>query len=41
MCIGNTYFKDKHMYQYTTAARGQDRMEVISMIDQVLVKEIC
>ena len=37
--VGNTYFEHKSLYKYTRVARGQDGVEVMSMIDLVLVKE--
>ena len=39
LCLGNTYFKHRSLYKYTRVARGQDRVEVKSMIDLVLVKK--
>ena len=38
MYVGNTYFKHKRLHKYTRVARGQDGMEIKSMIDLVLVK---
>ena len=37
--MGNAYFKHKSLHKYTTVARGQDGVEVMSMIDLVLVKK--
>ena len=34
--MGNTYFERRSLYKYT---RGQDGMEVKSMIDMVLLKK--
>ena len=39
LCIGNTYFKHRSLDKYTRVSRGQDRVEVRSMIDLVLVKK--
>ena len=33
-----TYFMHRSLHKYTRVARGQDRAEVKSMIDLVLVK---
>ena len=38
LCIGNTYFKHRSMHKYTRVARGQERVDVKSMIDLVLVR---
>ena len=38
LCVGNTYFKHRNLHKYTRVARGQDRVELKSMIDLVLVK---
>ena len=38
LCVGNTYFKHMSLHKYTRVARGQDGVEVKSMIDLVLVK---
>ena len=39
--MGNTYFENKclHNYKYTRDAKGQDGLEVKSMLDTVLVKK--
>ena len=37
--MGNTYFKHRSLHKYITVARGQDGVEVKSMIDLVLVKK--
>ena len=37
--MSNTYFKHKSLHKYTRAARGQDGVEIKSMIDLVLVKK--
>ena len=39
MCIGYAYFEHKNLYKYTMVARGQDGLEVRSIIDLVLVKK--
>ena len=36
---GNIYFVHRSLHKYTRAAKGQDRVEVKSMIDLVLVKK--
>ena len=38
LCVGNTYFEHKNLHKYTRVARGQDEVEVKSMIDLLLVK---
>ena len=38
LCMSNTYFKHRNLHKYTRVARGQDGMEIKSMIDLVLVK---
>ena len=38
MCVGETYFKHKRLHKYTRVAKGQDGVEVKSMIDLVLMK---
>ena len=38
-CLGNTYLEDKSRHKYTRVARGQDEVEVKSMIHFVLVKK--
>ena len=35
LCVGNTYFEHKNLHKYTRVARGQDGVEVKSMIDLV------
>ena len=37
--MGNTYFKHSSLHKYTRVARVQDRVEIKSMIDLVLLKE--
>ena len=37
--VGNTYFKHRSLHKYTRVAKGQDGVEVKSMIDPVLVKK--
>ena len=39
MCAGNAYFKHRSLHKYTRVARGQDGVDVNSMIDLVLVKK--
>ena len=38
LCVGNTYFKHRSLHKYTRVARGQDGVEIKSMINLVLVK---
>ena len=40
LCLGNKYFQHKRLHKYTRVPRGQDGMEVKSMIDLVLVKKV-
>ena len=37
--MGNTYFKHKNLHKYTRVARGEDGVEVKSMIYLLLVKK--
>ena len=37
--VGNTYMEHKSFHKYTRVARGQDGVEVKSMLDLVLVKK--
>ena len=37
--VGYTYFSLKNLHRYTRVARGQDGVEVKSMIDLVMVKK--
>ena len=37
-CVWVTHFKHKSLHTYTRVTRGQDRVEIKSMIDLVLVK---
>ena len=39
LCVGNTYFEHKNLHKYTRVVRGQDGVEVKSMIDLMLVKK--
>ena len=39
LCMGNTYFEHKSLHKSTRVARGEDGVEVMSMIDLVLVKK--
>ena len=39
LCVGNTYFEHNNFHKYTRVTRGQDGVEVKSMIDLVLVKK--
>ena len=36
--VGVTYFKHKCLHKYTRVTRGQDRVEIKSMVDLILVK---
>ena len=36
--VGNKYFEHRSLHKYTRVARGQDGVEVKSMIDLVLLK---
>ena len=38
-CVGYTYFKHRSLQKYTRVGRGQDGVEVKSMIHLVLVKK--
>ena len=38
MC-GSTYFEDKSLHKYSRMTRGQNGVDVMSMIDPVLVKK--
>ena len=37
-CVWITYFKHRTLHKYTRVARSQERVEIKSMIDLVLVK---
>ena len=37
--MGNTYFKHRSLHKYTRVARGQDGVEIKSMIDLVAGEE--
>ena len=37
-CVWVTYFKHRSLYKYTRVTKGQDRVEIRSMVDLVLVK---
>ena len=39
LCVGNAYLEHKNSLKYTRVARGQDEVEVKSMIYQLLVKK--
>ena len=39
LCVGSTDFEHKNLYKYTRVARGQEGVEVKSMLDLVLVKK--
>ena len=41
LCVGNTHFEHRSLYNYTRMARDQDGVEIKSVIDLVLVKRIC
>ena len=38
LCVGNTYFKHRSLHKYTIVAMGQDKVDIKSMIDLLLVK---
>ena len=38
LCVGNIYVESKSLHKYARVARGQDEVEVKSMIDLVLMK---
>ena len=38
LCVGNTYFKHMSLHKYSRVTKGQDGVEIKSMIDMVLVK---
>ena len=40
LCMGNTYLKTKSLHKYKRVAGGQDGLELMSVIDLVLKKEI-
>ena len=39
LSISNMYFEHKSSHNYTMVVKGQDRVEVICMIDRVLVQK--
>ena len=39
LCVSNTYFKYRSLHKYTRVAKGQNGVEVKSMIDLVLAKK--
>ena len=39
LCMGNTYFEHRSLHKYTRVARGQDGMEVKTMIDLALKRK--
>ena len=39
LCVGNTYFKHKCLFKCTRVARGQDQVEIMSVIDLDAGKE--
>ena len=39
LCVCNTYFKHRSLHKYTRVARGEDGVEIKSIIDLVLVKK--
>ena len=39
LCVGNIYLKHKSLHKYPKVARGQDGMEVMTMIDLPLAKK--
>ena len=38
LCVGNIYFKHRSVHNYTRVTRGQDSVEIKSIINIVLVK---
>ena len=41
LSVSNTYFEHRNLNKDTRVARGQDGVEVKTMIDLVLVKNLC
>ena len=39
LCVDNTCYKHRSFHKYTRIAKGQDKVEVKSIIDLVLVKK--
>ena len=39
LCVGSTYSEHRSLHKYTRVGRGQDGVEVKSMIDLVVVKK--
>ena len=39
LCVGNTYFEHKSLHKRIRVGRGQDGVEVKSMVDLALVKK--
>ena len=39
LCVGNTSFDHKSLQKYTRVARHQDRVEIMSIIDLVIMKK--
>ena len=39
VCVSNAYVKHRILHKYTRVAKGQDGMDVKSMIDLVLVNK--
>ena len=39
-CVDNKYFEHRNLHKYTRVARGKDRVEVESMMDLMLVKDM-
>ena len=37
--MGNTYFKHRSLHKYTRVTRGQDGVEIKSMLDLVVVSK--
>ena len=37
--VGNTYFKHRSLHKYTRVTRGQDGVEIKSMLDLVVVSK--
>ena len=40
LCVGNTYFEHRSLHKYTRVVNVQDGMEVKSMIDLVLKRDL-
>ena len=40
LSVSNTYFEHKSLQKYTSMSRGQDGVEIMSITDPLLVKEV-